>query len=145
MLPKGIRKLSDLLSAASLFLAVLGVLFGLWYPEISKALEVKVPQFKEDRVAPRGAVLSVYVGRAVPLLISSTIFSLVLVPDVYEITASSLVAYRADLLSALRNYGAVETLFCCVFLMSLFLTCYLIMMIVGLKDLLRRFDQENST
>lgn len=43
--------MSDLLSAASLLLAVVGVIYGLWYGEISIALETKLPSrnLAEDR------------------------------------------------------------------------------------------------
>ena len=132
--------MSDLLSAASLFLAVLGVLFALWYPEISKALELKIPAFKEDRAAPLRAIRAVYLSRVLPLSISAIIFSVVLIPDVWRITAISFFAYRADVLNALWSYSAVETLFCCVFLLSLFLSGHLIVLTIKLRTLLRRLE-----
>jgi len=41
--------MNDLLSAASLFLAVIGLLYSTWYDEITRALLLEAPEHKEDR------------------------------------------------------------------------------------------------
>ena len=130
--------MSDLLSAASLCLAVLGVLFGAWYPEIMKALQTKVPQHVPDREAPYRAVRPIFYSRALPVLISTFLFSLIMVPDAWRITADSFNAFRKDAKAALENYGAVETLFTFVVLLSFFLCVYSGVLTGKLASLLRK-------
>ena len=130
--------MSDLLSAASLCLAVLGVLFGAWYPEIMKALETKVPLHTLDREAPYRAIRPIYYTRALPIVLSTLVFSIIMLPDACRITIDSFKAFRTDANTALQNYGAVETLFVFVVCLSLFLFVYSITLTVKLGKLLGR-------
>jgi hypothetical protein len=48
------KDLSDtLLSAAALLFTVVGILFGLWYPNITAALATEIKKYKEDNVRTR--------------------------------------------------------------------------------------------
>ena len=110
--------MSDLVSAASLLLAVLGVLYGLWYPEIIEALDIKVPAFREDRNKPIQQVVSVLYGRAIPLAVAALGVSLIFLPDALEITRRSIQNYLGKGFEALTNYNAVQTSFCFVVTLS---------------------------
>jgi hypothetical protein len=111
--------MSDLLSAASLLLAVVGVLYALWYPEITAALAESVPDYKEDRVKPYRRVHSVLIGRALPLSFAALTLGLIFLPDAVRITWKSLLAYYAKPGAFQSTYGAVETAFCFVVVFAL--------------------------
>lgn len=116
--------MSDLLSAASLLLAVISVLFGLWYPEIVKALEIEEPKHKPDRLAPKRQVLKILRYRSIPLTLA--FFSLILVfsPDTIKIILQSVEQYQKNGLKALSNYSSVSTAFVLVILLAYTLTGY---------------------
>ena len=110
--------MSDLLSAASLLLAVIGVLYGLWYPEIIDALDIKVPAFSEDRAKPFRQVSSILYGRAIPLAIAALGVSLIFLPNAIEIILSSVQNILNKGINAIPDYDAVKTSFCFVVLLS---------------------------
>jgi hypothetical protein len=130
----------DLLSAASLLLAVVAVLYGLWYPEIMAALEVVVPQHIEDRVGPRRRVSRALVDRAVPLLLGSVLLAAVFLPDVVTIVLISVRNFQIEGCSALRRYDAVRTSFCLVVTLALSLAAQFVWLVVRLLKLLKRFS-----
>lgn len=130
--------MSDLLSAASLLLAVLGVLYGLWYPEIMDALDTEVPPFVEDRRHPYRQVVSVLYGRALPLMIAGIGISAIFLPDALHIALSSLRAYKMEGIAYLKDYSAVHTAFVFVVTMSVAITVHMTMFTVKLTRLCRR-------
>jgi len=110
--------LSDLLSAASLLLAVVGVLYGLWYPEIIEALGTKVPAFSEDRIKPFRQISSVFYGRAIPLAIAALGVLLIFLPNAVQIIVSTIQNLQSKGINALADYNAVQTSFCFVVALS---------------------------
>jgi hypothetical protein len=108
----------DLLSAASLLFAVVGVLYGLWYPEITEAQAIDIPEHGPNRVKPRRQVTSVLLGRALPLALASTLVALIFLPDVIVIAVGSIRRLQADGADAVRAYDAVQTSFCVVVLFT---------------------------
>jgi len=106
--------MAELLSAASLLLAIVGVIYGLWYPEITTVLDKNYPQFKEDRQPHAKKVNGVLIGRALPLSIFSSMLLFVFLPDSICITYYSGVNYFQNGINALKDYSAVNTAFCFV-------------------------------
>lgn len=103
--------MSDLLSAASLLLAIVGVLNGLWYAEISAALSLDLPRHKEDRQGHLSKIRSVLWGKAVPLALASLSVTLVFLPPSAMIAVDSLKGYSKHGISFLTNYDAIATSF----------------------------------
>lgn len=101
--------MSDLLSAASLLLAIVGVLNGIWYAEISAALELDLPHHTEDRQRHLRKIRSVLWGKAVPLALASLSVSLVFLPPSVMIAIESLNGYSKQGISFLNNYDAIAT------------------------------------
>ena len=130
--------MSDLLSAASLLLAVLGVLYGLWYPEIIEALDTKIPTFIEDRERPYRQVTSVLYGRAIPLAVAALGVSLIFLPDALKITHLSIQNYISRGIEALTDYNAVQTSYCFVVALSGAIAVHLAYFSVKLVCLRRR-------
>ena len=127
--------MGDLLSAASLLLAVVGILYGLWYGEIVFALEIEPSLHPQDNKNKLDNVSSILSKRAVPLAIAASLVSITFLPDVVRLFRLSLDNYLTKRLSAFKDYGAVETAFCVVVIFAIFISINVITMIIKLKCL----------
>lgn len=130
-------KMSDLLSAASLLLTVLGIVYGAWYMEIVNSLELAIPDHIEDRGAVRRTVSSALYGKAVPLASAALILMAVFLPDALAIGVGALSSFNGVGVSALRRYSAVEAAFCLVVALAGGLAAYLFYFVFRLKAKLR--------
>lgn len=70
--------LSDVLSGASLVMAVLAAVFAIWQPEVNKALDSIVKPDPQNRGPERKLVASMMWGRVVPLLAVTILAALLL-------------------------------------------------------------------
>jgi hypothetical protein len=126
--------MSDLLSAASLLLAIVGVLNGLWYAEISAAISLDLPPHKEDREGPLRKIRSVLWGKALPLAAASLSVSSVFLPPSVMIVIQSLKGYRKNGISFLRNYDAIATSLVLVELFAAVLAVHSIVWLFKLRN-----------
>ena len=116
---------TDLLSAASLLLAGIGVVYGTWYPELSAALAKEIPEHKPDRRPTQKALKIALWHRALPLAVFSFVTTVILLPNAVTITAASARNY----LSATRvasGYDASATLYVAVELSALLFAMHLV-------------------
>lgn len=100
------------LSASSLLLAALALVYSQWYPEITDTLrrnENAKDKHYMDRKLEFDEVRQVLLYRSLPLLISTLLLVLVLLPEAIEITLSSARMYRESGLKALLDYSTVST------------------------------------
>lgn len=67
--------MSDVLSAASLLLAVMTALFGLWLPEISAAAGFKLDMKLEDRRPNRNVIRRCLWSKAAPLSLATLLIA----------------------------------------------------------------------
>lgn len=115
--------MSDLLSAATLLLTVVGVIYSLWYGEISKAIDdaPKIPPstHPEDRAAPLKKLRDVLHSKAIPLSIASVCVTLVFLPPSAGLVFQFV--HRCFQLgpSILKKYDAIATSFITVELFSI--------------------------
>jgi len=116
--------MSDLLSAASLFLAVLGLLYSSWYAEIRQASDLAIPPHKPDRGSAISKVRAAYYTRALPLVIGAATVSIILFPDLICTLWSSFRTYRDLGFRAIRSYDAVKALFCAIWVMTMIFTIH---------------------
>jgi hypothetical protein len=130
-------RMSDLLSAASLLLALITVLYGLWYPEITSALTQKIPPYKEDRPRPYQLVASVLFSRALPLSFAALTLGLVFLPDAVKIIWRTVVTFF-DSSGTRYEYGAVETAFCVVVIFAFSVAGHAIALAFKLNQLRKR-------
>lgn len=100
--------MSDLISAASLMLAAIGVLYGVWYPEIRRASEVDTPNHLEDAGRERAQVAEALQHRARPLFWSAAVLALLLIPDTIRILAGSLEHWMETGILAPLDYDATQ-------------------------------------
>ena len=115
----------DILSAASLLLAILAVLYSLWYSDIASALRIAVPRHREDAAAERRQVGDALRTRALPLGIAAALLVLVFLPEAIHI--STLWVSRASdhgLWNAIRDYDPVSLSLVLVVIAMLALAAY---------------------
>jgi len=116
--------MSDLLSAASLFLAVIGLLYSVWYGEITKAIALTAPQHRDDRGPVIRETKTAYQTRALPLAMASVTLAIVLTPDLVSVAVSAFRAVSQEGVSAVNLYDAVRTLFCAIAVTSIGLAAH---------------------
>lgn len=132
--------MGDLLSAASLLLAVVGIFFGLWYGEISEAIGLSIPPHMEDRVLIRNRVRSALYGKALPIVLTSVPSALIFFPDGVSVVRHSISRASIDLPAAVASYDAVRTAFCFVVLLLAILGFYASLLAIQLHIKLREIN-----
>ena len=111
--------MSDLLSAASLFLAVIGLLYSAWYSEIIKAIALTAPIHKDDQGPIIRKKKAAYQSRALPLAIASVTLAAVLTPDLISVTIFALRTVYQKGFAAVILFNPVKTLFCAIAVTSI--------------------------
>lgn len=132
--------MADLLSSASLLIAIVAVLYGLWYPDIKRGIETKVGLHLEpDKVSD---VKGIMFRRALPLAISSLGLGLVFLKDTVRIVFSSVRSIRSSVPDHFRNYDAVST----AFVFVEFIWMYVALQLLGdLYSLAKKHSQLKSS
>jgi hypothetical protein len=129
--------MSDLLSAASLLLAVIAVLYGLWYPELLKALDTPIAKFREDRLSDRNVVRAALAHKSRPLMVASVGMAAVFLPDTFGVLYNTWFELLSHRLAAIRQYDAVQTSFVVVEMVLLGLAVHLVRTHRRLHELLK--------
>ena len=88
---------ADVIASASLLLALVAAMFGLWYAEINDALGVHVPTDGDTaRKVSRRKVAPVLWNKAFPLAIAATAIALVFMPRACAIILASVALIGKD-------------------------------------------------
>ena len=129
----------DVLAAASLLLAILAVLFSLWYADIGAALRVEIPAHLEDAGPQRRQVGEAIKTRAAPLAAAALILLLVFIPEAIHLAAHWIRhTYDHGLWHGVRSYDSVELSIVVVVVFLAALTVYTVWLMIELIDLKRR-------
>lgn len=136
--------MDDILSAASLLLAILAVLYGLWYPEISESLKIKPPTHRPDGKKDYDAVRAVLVNRSIPLTLASFLLSLVFLPDVIYILDYSFHHFYSMGVDAIKDYSSVSASFILVVLFSISLCIHMVQLTWNLWILQKNLNPKSS-
>lgn len=115
--------MGDILSAASLLLTIVTVLYALWYPELIEGLKIEIPPFKEDRPGPLSKINEIIYSRALPLFMSSLLVSLVFIPDAVNILSEVYETWTQNYRN-IHSYSSVKTAICIVVAFSLFMSLH---------------------
>jgi hypothetical protein len=125
--------MNDRLSSATLLITVVTVLYGLWYPDIKRFLNLEIPAYKEQRVRPLREIKGVIRFRAFPLALAALSVTIVFGPDAISLCRRSWNSYTTiGVLDTLRTYNAVGTAFVLVVILSLALAVHFIVDLVKL-------------
>lgn len=131
--------LGDVLGAASLLLAILAVLYSIWYSDLAAALRVEIPTHLEDAEPQRRTVDEALRARATPLLVAGLVLLLVFVPEAVRLITHWLEhAWRYGLWHAVTSYDPVRLSIVVVVVFLLLLTFYAIWLTVELLKLKKR-------
>jgi hypothetical protein len=132
--------MSDLLSSASLLIAIVTVLYALWYSEIKRGIKDIRPRqnWEKDDFLD---VLGILLLRALPLAVASLGLALVFLKDALIIVRNSL-KLESNIHDRIMNYDAVSTAFVlvesiCVFLFALIIVQFF-RLVINLINLARR-------
>jgi hypothetical protein len=112
---------SDLLSASSLLLAVVTVLLGLWYPEITKAIEIQVPPVRANAGPQLRTIRTALRWRALPLAIGFLALWLIFLPDSLSVLDNTLDVITNGEKRKVAEYSASAAAFVAVDFASLLL------------------------
>lgn len=104
--------MSDEIAVASLLMAILAILYGAWYSEIVKAVNLEVP--KHDKAINFGMVKGTLYGKCLPLLVLSILTTAVFTPSLVSIISHSILIAKDNGFDAYQRYNAVKTAFCLV-------------------------------
>jgi hypothetical protein len=124
--------LSDVISAASLVLAVLAALYTLWLPEVSAALHITPKQDPDDRDPQRQQANRAFWTKAVPLALATSAGTSILLPRGMAILG------EAWDQGASGTFDDVKALFILTLALLLLLTIVAIAQLVGLAAMRRK-------
>lgn len=128
--------MSDAISAASLLMAVVAILYGAWYQEIMQAVKISVP--KHDKQINFMLVSNVLVSRCLPLTVMAVIVFLVFLPDTIGIVQHSLSVLREMGVKSYSKYDSVRTAFCLVVFVSFTIAVHLCRLTITLMEVRRK-------
>lgn len=132
--------MSDILSAASLLLTIITVLYALWYIELIEGIKIEIPPHKEDRPEPLSKISEVIYSRALPLFIASVSISVVFMPDVIKILKEVYEAWVQND-GAISNYSSVKTAICIVVIFSIFISLHVGSMLIKMLKIKRNMKK----
>jgi hypothetical protein len=130
--------MADLLSAASLLLTALTIIYGLWYPKMMEMLDIVPPTHKADRIKPHREVCRSIRTRAIPLLVISGLLTLIFIPDALRLAFLSVQNVKIKGLASAYDYNAIATSFVMVTCLLGFLTVHLLVITTQLLRLSAR-------
>ncbi|HCG6980461.1 TPA: hypothetical protein NJ384_002971 [Vibrio parahaemolyticus] len=124
--------MSDLLSASSLLMATVTILFSLWYGEIVSILDKPKAKHVADNVGLLKEVKSVLFSKAILLALMSLSVTLIFAPNALMIMVESFALLKKQGLPTLETYSAVNTAFSLVFFICLGITVYTLVLLFQL-------------
>lgn len=72
--------MSEALSAASLLLAMIALVFGAWWPSITAAAEFRFAKSELNRPEERRPIRTTLIGQAIPLTVSAVVAAVIFMP-----------------------------------------------------------------
>lgn len=134
----------DLLSAVSIVTAIITALYAAWYREISEAIGITVRRYRDDRNPEIEKVKSVRLTRAIPLLVASLTFFLMLLPIAASVVWEAVQKLLEGVTEAALAYDLTKTAFVAVFFASGWLSFLAIGATVSLNRTMARLRKSDS-
>ncbi len=82
--------MTDALSAASLLLAMIALIFGAWWPSLTHAASFTFARSKDNRKEERGPICAIFWGQAVTLSSAAIAAALIFMPRAARQTSDAL-------------------------------------------------------
>jgi hypothetical protein len=102
----------DLLSAASLLVTLIALLYSTWYGEMTQALEIRIARFRLDREPDVATARRVLLTRAVPLALAAIALVAVLAPPAATVVRDAITQSAGD------EYDGVKACFVLVWIIA---------------------------
>ncbi len=134
--------MSDLLSAAGLLLAIVTMLYSLWYREMEDAAARPVPLHDWER--PQREVRGVWRNKALPLLVATLLLTVVLAKDAVCVCVGAVGRLWRDGLGAAASYDAVRTAFVLVTIGAGFMAARALAAARGVRRKLKEFKSKSE-
>ncbi len=125
---------ADLLTAAGLILATIGLVFSAWYTEMTEATHIAKPRKRADREPQIRTVRSALCSRAVPLLVALIVTVAALLPPAWSVLWHALTDDFGNV------YDPVRAIFMGVWLLMIALTCAVTQLVIGLWRKMRALE-----
>lgn len=132
---------TDLVSATSLLVGAVGLLYSGWNEELRAAQQVPVRLHVEDRGPERAQVRQVLRTRALPLATAAWVLVLVFLPPAVGLLVDGVRALADHPVGTLRRYDPVPLAFLAVVAVDAVLAGTALLAVVRLRALLRRLDE----
>jgi len=130
----------DLLTAASMLVGAVGLLYGTWHAEISEALRTEVRPKRLDRGRDRAAVARAHNGRALPVAVAAWALVAIFTPTTVGLIVAGVRRLFGDPTLFLRAYDPVPPAFIAVYLVAVVIAVAATVTVHRLRALLRRLD-----
>lgn len=88
--------IANVIATASLLLGIFTALMGLWYADVSKAIDETEPELQGERDAVRGRLTPVLWGKAVPLALGASVIAAVFFQRAARILCDSIALSGED-------------------------------------------------
>ncbi|GAA1756843.1 hypothetical protein [Luedemannella helvata] len=129
---------ADLLSATSLLVGAVGLLYGAWQAELTAALRSRVAPKRLDRAPERARVRRTIRGRAVPLVAATGALVLIFLPSAVQVVTRAATLSAEHPVAALRRYDPVPAAFLAVYLVAVVLAATALATLTRLRRLAQR-------
>lgn len=81
--------MTDAVSAASLLLAMIALIFGAWWPRLTHAADFSFARSKDNRKEERGPIRAILWGQAVPLTVAAGLAAFTFMPRAAGLTGAA--------------------------------------------------------
>jgi hypothetical protein len=135
----------DLLSATSLLIGAVGVLYAGAQREVGQALAIRPAPKRLDREPQLHRVGQVLRSRSVPLTMASWAVVVIFAPTAMAAVVAGVREVAVGPIDALRAYDPVPVAFFAVYVVAVFLALSATATMVRLARLHRRLDQPDQT
>jgi hypothetical protein len=127
----------DLLAAGSLILAVLAVLYSIWYPDAQSALNTDLPSHYEDALPQLEQIRRVLKQEIVPLVVTSFVTTLIFLPKAIGVVIGTGDDLADNFTKAVSDYDPVQATLVFVVAVTAFLCVQMTCLSLQLRTKLR--------
>jgi hypothetical protein len=128
-----VSQASDLLAAGTLILAVLAVLYSIWYPNVQAKLALTLPLQYEDARPALAEINHVRTQQTRPLFLASLAATLMFLPKAVGVVRGAVEDIVDHGLHAISDYEPIEA----TFVFVVVFTAFLAVQVLGLSKQLR--------
>lgn len=136
--------MNEILTAISLLVAFISVVYGQWIGEINKAIDLEPERQRADNKGKYNVAKVAYTQRAMPLAIGSVIIMLIFLPELIKEVVHCYHVFVKLGIYSISEYSTMKTAFVAVFIMILYFAIHLIIKTFELKKKKDRLNPDNK-